>query len=295
MAAEILKGKSATQIARELNAEGVPTKLRRKDKDGKPQPQPKWASTTILDILREADGILDTETWAKLQPIIGAMSKPQNNRYDAAALAGVAFCGKCEHPLWAHHTKRGETVWDYYRCYNCKAKMIRQADLEAAADDMVISIYGDEPHTEKRLVVGSDNQRKLKDIDRQLTELTAKLTAKAISRADFRAKQDLLLSEQDRLEAEADSEPDRYEPVDMGMTVAEYWSPLDWPAKRRYFADRGWEIYAAAGEHRGDIPIVRIEGGGAFDDAAALGARSLEDIGRQANALAYALKRDQEQ
>ena len=270
LAAEILKGKSAAQIARELTAEGVPTKV-----------GGKWASTTILDIVRDPAGILDTDTWAKLQPVIGALSKPQTNRYDAARLAGVVFCGRCEHPLWAHHTKRGDAQWDYYRCYNCKAKMIRQVALEEATDDLVISLYGDNPHTEQRLIVGSDNQRILKDIDRQLTELTSKLTAKTISRADYRSKQDLLLTEQERLES-LPSEPDRYEPVDTGMTVTQYWASIDWPEKRRYFTDRGWVIYATAGEHRGDIPIVRIEGGEMEADAVALGAPSFKDIERQA-------------
>jgi hypothetical protein len=54
-------------------------------------------------------------------------------------------------------------------------------------------------------------------------------------------------------------------------------------------------IYAVAGEHRGDIPIVRIEGGELTEDARALGApdelKELDDIGRNAYTFADALQR----
>lgn len=264
MALGIFAGKSATQIARELTADEVPTKV-----------GGKWAATTILDILRDPSGVLDTDTWLKLQPIIGAMSRPKNNRYDAAALTGVIFCARCRKPMWGQRTQRRDTIWSYYRCHSeeCKhvTKMIRAADLETAADDFIVSEFGHLPHTERQLVAGSDTARLLAEIDRSLTELAAKLTAKLISRNDFRTQQDILFAEQDRLE-NLPVEPDRYHDVETGLTVAQYWASLDWPAKRQYFTTRGLAIYALAGKRRGDVPTVSIEGGEMAADARALSA-----------------------
>jgi hypothetical protein len=138
MARDLIAGKSATQLCRELTAEGVPTK-----RGGA------WCSSTVLDILRDPDGALDSDTWTRVKEVIDAISKPQNTRYDAVALSGVAFCGVCEAPL-----------------YGLPAEL-----LEVAVDEMIIGEYGFRPHTERILVPGDDNQRKVKDLARQIQGL----------------------------------------------------------------------------------------------------------------------------
>lgn len=263
MADGIFAGKSAEQIARELAEREIPTK-----RGGK------WAGTTVLDILRDPAGIIDADTWARLQPIISAMSKPKYNRRDAANLSGCVLCGKCGGPMWGQVTTRGDKEWQYYRCHSdeCKntTKMIRAEMLEAAVDETVVSLYGAEMHTERVLVPGGDVQRQLSEIDRSLALLSAKLAARSITRAEYRAAQDILLDEQERLEG-LPQEPDRYEVIETGLTVAEFWAKIDWPVKRQYLTSRGWIIRAVAGERRGDVPVVSVEGGELTEDARALG------------------------
>lgn len=267
MAEGILAGMSAESVARMLADDGIPTK-----RGGK------WAGTTVLDILKDPSGIIDAETWGRLQPIIGALSRPKNNRYDAASLSGCVSCGVCRGPLWGQRntrTRKGvTTVWQYYRCHSdeCKhsTKMIRAEALEAATDEAIVSLYGSERHTERTLVPGGDIQRQLNEIDRSLAELTARLASKSITRAEYRTAQDILLDEQERLEG-SPQEPDRYEVTETGLSVAEFWAGIEWAEKRVYLTSRNWQIYATAGETRGDIPVVSIETGEMTEDARALG------------------------
>jgi site-specific DNA recombinase len=273
MAADMLAGKSATQVARDLTAEGIPTKLGTVKKGAKKGQPRAWAGSTILKILSDPNGTLDTDTWAKVQPVIKDASRPKGNRYDALTLAGVAECQLCGTQMWGQNTRRGDTVWTYYRCYvhGCKAKMIRAEDLDAVADDMILSMYGDQDEMVKTLVSVNDNQRKLDDIDRQLDDLNARRQARVISVSEFRSKQDLLLAEQDRIEA-LPIEPDRYEDVPTGRKIRDMWEGLDATGKRAWLLKRGIRIVASAGAKRGSEPIVVIQGGELDEDARALGA-----------------------
>jgi len=137
MASMRLAGKSAARIAQTLTAEGIPTKLGTVKKGPKAGQSRQWAGGTVVDILSDPDGILDTETWTRLQPLISNASRPKVNRYSESLLGEVAECAKCQSPMWAHNTRRGDTVWTYYRCSNhdeCDARMIRAADLDAIVD-----------------------------------------------------------------------------------------------------------------------------------------------------------------
>jgi site-specific DNA recombinase len=291
MAANLLAGKSATQIARDLTAEGIPTKLGDVKKGSKAGQPREWAGSTILKILSDPNGTLDTETWARVQPVIKDASRPKGNRYDALMLAGVAECALCGTQMWGQNTKRGDTIWTYYRCYvhGCKARMIRAEDLDAAADDMILSGWGDLDETVKTLVSVNDNQRLLDDIDRQLDDLNAKRQARAITVSEFQVMQSTLLAEQVRIEA-LPIERDRYEDVRTGRTIGEMWLGLDANGKRAWLLKRGIRVVAGAGAKRGSEPMVVIQGGEVDEDARALGAEGPEDIARDAYALADAIR-----
>ena len=250
MADDLLHGKSATQIARELEADNIPTK-----RGGK------WDSNTIYGILRDPESVLDTETWSQLQPVINAAKRPKVNRYNAAMLSGVVMCASCDTPMWAQHTKRGDQVWNYYRCYNkCGAKMIRAADLEAAVNEDMTDPEGNGGvyRLDRIRIPGNDRQRLLDDIDRQLAELLARFTAKAITREEYRSKSEALLTEQERVEQMPVVE-DSYDWKPTDQTVAMWWEGLTDQGKRHWLQTQGWKIWAKAGEHRGEEPIVTIE------------------------------------
>lgn len=275
IASDLLGGLSATHIADELNAAGVPTKRPRKAKKGEPEPtQPKWASSTIFDILRRPEVPLDIEVWTELQPVISAAARPKVNRYDAAMLSMVALCGKCGSPRAIQRTRRGDNVWPYYRCYNksCDAKMIRAEDLESAVHDAMTDPdgYGGAERVERKRVPGNNRQTLIDDAARSMAELSARFIAKGIGRAEYRETLDMLLDEQERAEAMPIA-PDSYEPVRTGQKVAAWWEGLTDQGRRHWLMSQGWKIWTWAPDTRGGDPIVVVEHSqGLADDMRAL-------------------------
>lgn len=280
IAADLLGGLSASRIAEELNAEGVPTKRPRKPKKGEggeliPVEQPTWASTTIYDIMRREDTPLDIEVWTDLQPIISAALRPKVNRYDAAMLSMVALCGKCGQPRCVQNTRREDDVWTYYRCYNkqCDAKMIRADDLDAAVDSAMTDPegYGGFERIERRRIPGNNRQRLIDEAARSMAELSARFTAKTISRTEYREMLDMLLDEQERAEA-LPVVPDSYEPTRTSQTVAAWWESLTDQGRRHWLMTQEWKIWTWAPDKRGGTPVVVIEHSQGLDeDMRALG------------------------
>jgi site-specific DNA recombinase len=264
MARDILAGKSACQIARDLTAEGIPTaRADQKRKKG----TPKWDASSIYMILRNAPPeVIDTETWTELQPIINAASKPKVNRYDARALSGVVFCAVCSGPLYGHNTKRGSTVWPYYRCFACsgnpEVRMIRTAELEAVVDEAVTEAYGMLPHISLTLIQGDDGERRRKELKRQASALD-------IEAADYDARIAEIRAEL----ATIKPLPDAWQQIDTGTTVAEHWATLDATEKRQYLTGMGWKVYARAADHRGEPPTVTIDTSDPERDAKTLSER----------------------
>jgi site-specific DNA recombinase len=275
IAKDMLAGVAATRIADELNAEGVPTKRPRKAKKGEngelvPVTQPTWASTTIFNILRREDVPLDLDVWTDLQPIISAALRPKVNRYDAGMLSMAALCGRCGQPRNIQHTKREESLWRYYRCYNkaCKEKMIRAEDLESAVNDAMTDPdgYGSFERIERKRVPGNDRQRLIDDAARNVAELNARFVAtKTLSRAEYRETLDMLLDEQERAEA-MPIVPDTYEPVRTGQTVAAWWETLTDQGKRHWLMSQDWKIWTWAPGKRGGDPVVVVEHSQGLDD-----------------------------
>jgi site-specific DNA recombinase len=262
MARMILAGKSATHIARTLTAEGIPTKLgdvKKGSRKGQPR---EWSGSTILAILTDPDGILDTDLWTKVQPVIKDASRPKVNRYGDSVLAGIAHCGECGTEMHSQHTRRGESVWQYYRCSNreCPARMIRAEDLDAIVDADFLEVYGDVEELVRVLVPGSDIKRQLDQIDRELDALNAKRASRSVSVSEFRATQDMLLTEQERLEG-LPAEPDTYEWAGTGRTYRDMWQSLDDEGKHAWLLRHEVRVQATAGAKRGDVPVIALDWG----------------------------------
>jgi hypothetical protein len=246
-----------------LTAEGIPTKLgdvKKGPRKGHPRA---WAGGTVLDILGDPDGILDTETWTKLQPVIKHAARSKANRYSETMLSGVARCRLCDTEMKSQHTRRGDTVWAYYRCSNhegCNAKMIRAEDLDAIVDAEFTDTYGDVEERVRVLVPGGDVQRLLNEIDRQMDALNAKRAQRAISAREFLSVSATLIAEQERLEG-LPQEPDRYDEVGTGRTYRQMWAALDDEGKRAWLLGHGVKVVAEAGVKRGDEPETFIDWG----------------------------------
>ena len=262
MACMILAGKSATHIAQTLTDEGVPTKLgavKKGPRKGQPR---EWAGSTVLSILTDPDGILDTDLWTRVQPVIKDASRPKVNSYGNSMLAGVAYCGECGTEMHSQHTRRGEDVWPYYRCSNrdCPARMVRAEDLDAIVDAAFLEDYGHVEETIRVLVPGSDIKRQLDQVDRQMDALNVKRASRSISLAEFRADLDMLLAEQERLE-DLPAEPDTYEWAGTGRTYRDMWQSLDDEGKHAWLLRHEVRIQATAGAKRGDEPVTFIDWG----------------------------------
>jgi DNA invertase Pin-like site-specific DNA recombinase len=249
MAEDIKNGMSATQLADNMEAEGIPTR-----RGGK------WASTTIYDILRNPDTVLDDTTWTNLQPIIGAALRPKNVRYDAAMLSMVVTCANCGHKMCLQRTRRGTDVWAYYRCYRkpkCGAKMIPQAPMEAAVNDAMtdLSGYGGAERVERRAIPGNNRQALIDEAARSIAALSEKWVAKKLTRDEYSRQIDMLLDEQELAEA-MPIVPDSYEPIGTGQLIADWWRSLTDQGKRHWLISQEWKIHAKT--YGGD-PIVTIE------------------------------------
>lgn len=148
-------------------------------------------------------------------------------------LSGAVQCGHCGSLLYGERRTRGESVWKYYRCGSCEAKMIPAAKLEGAVSVAVIEAYVSEPRESRRQkLIGQ-----IKGLDPEAD--------------DYGSSLQIL---RDRLaRVKAGIVPD-------GLTIADYWAGLDAAGKRDYLRKLGWKIFAEAGKARTDDPVVTIDG-----------------------------------
>ncbi len=267
MAQDILDGKSANQICKELVAKNVPS-----------QRGGKWQPTTMLNILRDeaARELLPDGMWARVQVALEATSSPKiNKRHDAALLLGVAFCTECGTGLRANRGTgyRG----NYYRCYDpCKARRVWMEGLEAAVDDAIMA-YDWVPIMAKRVIsAGSRKAERIADIKRSQAKLNEEWLNDTISQGEYDSRMATLKSELVRVKNEPETKPViRREPT--GQTVGEVWPTMDKQEKRRFLIERGVKVYARAADklyaRRGTpdaMPLTTIEGGELAEDAAAI-------------------------
>ena len=142
-----LEIQSPKQIARELNAKGIPTLSAKK-----------WDSGYINRILHnytyvgkvqydgevyngEHEGIIDEKTWNLVQKFIKANDPGwdrSKRRASDAALHGIIRCGHCNCAMTPIQSKRWGKVYRYYRCAKdanrdvpiCPVKEVSAGDIE---------------------------------------------------------------------------------------------------------------------------------------------------------------------
>lgn len=160
MALALVSGKTATSIAADLNARGIPT-IKSLQKDSSSTKAYTWTASTVRYILRSdqirgyvmhsvdwkrvppvrvvgADGefvrrepLIDDELWFKVQEVLTANTRPKSGiRFGASLLLRVAFCGYCGGTL--HRVNRTFPVskkfpngkeYRYYFCQNRRSEL----------------------------------------------------------------------------------------------------------------------------------------------------------------------------
>ncbi|MER6811598.1 recombinase family protein [Spirillospora sp. NPDC000708] len=253
----IIGGASTLSQAKRLNEEGIPTA-----RDGKG-----WAYTALYDILRSpsllgqrktadgdvvrhpdgmpvqyADPILTRAQWERLQDKLkdNAQNKT-GSRSDAAPLLQVAFCGRCERPMYRRGVKKenakGEMVpYFYYRCAStndttvetCPDKPYRSHELESVVYGEFLAKLGSMEVERRVYVPGEDHTEALETAQAAYDALTTQLTI--TKSAGARERITAQLTALDEQIAELETLPNRpaswrYEGT--GQTYGELWETLD--------------------------------------------------------------------
>lgn len=261
MAAAILDGRSASAVARDLDAGGI-----------RPARGRAWTVSSVLFVLRNCvlygqlrdneqrplygpDGtplalqtaILDRDTWQRVQTRLSAASFKKSGAVPTALLSGVAFCA-CGAKLYANQVssvpRRDGTrrVYRKYRCAaDCGEPQVRQAALDPEVTGMLLAAYGTRDVPERVDVAASDSAARLGEVARLITGLDAEYRTGRLPAAAYARQVAALEAEQADLEAR----PVTYAHTDWrpsGETFAARWDRLDVPARNQLLRDLGARV-----------------------------------------------------
>lgn len=254
-AARVLDGDTPSAIARDWNAEGIPT----------PTGKGKWWPAGISRILlsdqvagvRRIDDQLVPGDWpAIITPdlrdrLAERFSDPYNRSrtWNRSLLNGILFCAHCDRRMsvaWKKRRDGGQSV--RYRCRNdanyggCGKTYVVASPLEEYVRDLVVVAVTD-PAFRRAMQTGRrvDDlvalEAEIADIEDRLRELAARYGRRAISTAEWQAARGPLTDELDAKQTElrgslAGAAPDA---PDVPTTVAgleAWWAEAD-PADRR--------------------------------------------------------------
>ncbi len=227
--------------------------------------------------LRIADPILTRDEWNRLQAKIDKKAGRKGIApKKTAMLTSVIYCPKCNRPMYRQYSHAHGKGQAYYRCRGTETSasicrnMVPLEELNKCVDEMVESI-GYLPHTETVFIPGDDRANEIAEIDEKLQELVADIDS-----SNFDERLAELRAERKRLQS-LPVDTGKYERIETGQTITEFWSSQDDLGKRDYLLNElHWKIYASKNED-GKL-IVFQEGGEYFADIAALGGPTVNEI-----------------
>lgn len=224
MAEMSIAGKSNGQIQRWLNAEGHPNAA------GNP-----WSVERVRLVLhaKDTDKLLGDAKAAELRAALRART-PVNRgeRVGGHQLLRVAFCRKCERPLYAQ--KKTSRKYGYYKCLQCHM-YLRMDKLEQQTENALLFLYGDLEVPRRRLVPGDDHQSRIHHLAQEI-ETLQKITG---TESVIEVKQ----AEIERLKA-IPYEPDHYVREGTGVTVTDHWENLSYTDRGSFLRTYGVRVIA---------------------------------------------------
>lgn len=238
--ADGIPGKSRGVLAREMNADGIPT----------PFGGDHWDVRTIGRIFQNERCALDAGKLAQVLSVL-EFKTGINRRHDASPLLNVAYC-TCGRPLHSiRYTNKGK-VYEYYKCageqhHECTAKRIRQDVLSARVDEAVIDAYGWVPVWHKSQTKGKSYQAEIAAIERKMHRLDQDAPDYDELHAELRAE---------RLRLKSLPVADDF--IDLtptGMNVEAYWPTLSVEAKRSLLIENGVKVHVWR-EDDGSVSVV---------------------------------------
>lgn len=257
-------GLSIAQIARTLDAQGVPpATVARPRKGGNAAAgwSPKCvaqvlANTTHAGWREDANGrhvmtglppIIDLATWEATQSKLRRLGTRKGAPTTATAyLTGILRCAKCDGPMYRITGYAGTL----YRC-NGTAKQRStckvSADLaavDAAVDRMVADdIATDSPAALRitRTVAGVSAAQVVAEIDARIKALLPAMQDGDLTAADYAEQVTALAAERAAAVAAGDL-PDTEQTVSDGRTLAAHWTGMDATQRRQALLDLGWQI-----------------------------------------------------
>ncbi len=228
MADMAIAGKSYGQIAEWLNGGNGTvcylTMIRRK-----------WQPDAVRKVLihQNTADLLTEAKAAELRSALRNREQTRGDRVGGHMLLRVAYCRKCGGPLYCA-LKRDRPSGGQYRCYPCHTA-IRKDKLENFAEGSLLFLCGDLEYVEYQLVAGDDHQAAIHALEKDIAALE-KITGTEMVIAAKQAEIDHLRS--------LPFDPDHYEPVPQGITVAEHWATLDNTGKGAFMRKRGVRVIA---------------------------------------------------
>ena len=265
MAQQVISGRAATAVARDLNARGVPTpagghewrpevvigNLRNPELTG----QVHWKGEPVRDgegeIVRRG-GVLDDATFAAVQAALDGNSQQRGGRRsNASLLLRVAYCGRCQEPLYRSRKKVRGVTHDYYACKarlasgpdKCGEPYFRVDELEQFISGIVLDYCGDVPRRVKQVTPAEDHSADLASVTEAISAMQTKLIGSKVSPELFADTVSKLEARKAKLEAQP-SRPERVDWVKTGETFRQWWEGLDEDGRHRYLIEAGVTVSA---------------------------------------------------
>ncbi|MFF0837484.1 recombinase family protein [Streptomyces sp. NPDC003344] len=196
--------------------------------------------------VRVGTALVDDATFFRLQKALDAASvDPRRPRRKATLLLHIAWCPNCDETLYYNSRQYGDERRDVYACPAVRDKRLRDGGvcpgvtatakhLERHVEEWLLATYGRIPFKERIRVGGvGDRSAVVDELNADIEELAESLVglrgaAKAAVLTQLEARQEAL----DELQREP-VEPERWEWVPTGRTVAQEWEAAEDVAERR--------------------------------------------------------------
>lgn len=276
MAERIVRGQSATSLARDLEDRGIKT----------PRGGKHWSAEVVIGVLRNPaltgqvhwrgevvrndDGVvvrrepvLDDAMWARVQVALDQNSQVRGHRRDASLLLRVAFCGRCGSPLHRHVRKLRNRSYDHYACAarlasggrKCQEPYFRTEVLEHVIEAVLLSSAGDVPMMIKQVTPAHDRSADIAAKEEALAHLQERIiSAREPSLFGFfEETAGKLLADLAALRAEP-ARPETVSWLRTGQTFGEYWDALSEAERHEFLLRSAIRVHA---DHDLDDPWPR--------------------------------------